>query len=822
MSGIKCWNQLLAVPGLSLGVLLGGLNLGQSTVLTVRQDGTGNYTSIQACVNAMAPGDTCLVGPGVYAERITVPAGKSGQAGQLTMIEAETQGAVDTQGFDTGNNDYLLIQGFNISAPPSQTGLDAAGIVLQGNHLEIISNYIHDVYLGMWTVGYQNNVHISGNRLYRPGEAITMYGYGWLVEGNEIERLQKYAALGDADYLIFFGANHVIRSNYFHGTLQSEIGDAHVDGFSSWDNDGDFIQHIRIEANRVIDFYHQGFIAAAAYYSNSYDIVICNNLFRGAAAWGVDAFNGLRDVKVYNNIFMDINSSGVGINQGATGEVKNNIFYNVTGWDSATPASIGTKNIWYRPGGSVGARFIGDILNVDPQFVDVANTNFHLQAGSPAIDAGVSLPAVPYDMDSVARPQGAGWDIGAYEFYSGNPITNAPVVFSAQPHSRTNTVGSSATFGASAVGTAPLAFQWLLNGVSLANSTRISGASSNSLNISNVQLTDAGNYALVVSNIVGSVTSSVATLTVLGQPGNCLPPPAALVGWWPGDGDANDIAGANNGALAGGATAGAAGMVGSAFSFNGLSSYVQIPDSPSLHPTNLTIETWVRFDALDTPGLGGSPAGDQYLVFKQNSRSTDFEGFDLRKTRISGGDIFVFTVTSAAGLPAQAVSTTHIAIGQWYHLAAVRGATFIQLYVNGQLESQTSVGFPQDYGNLPLFFATSGESYWDHKLAGSLDEVSLYNRALSAGEIAAIYSARAAGKCKGATAPVPRFLTPVKQNGKLSFTFLGETGRTYSIETASDLQHWSSLTNVTLTNGAAQLSQPMLAPSQFFRARLLP
>jgi hypothetical protein len=47
---------------------------------------------------------------------------------------------------------------------------------------------------------------------------------------------------------------------------------------------------------------------------------------------------------------------------------------------------------------------------------------------------------------------------------------------------------------------------------------------------------------------------------------------------------------------------------------------------------------------------------------------------------------------------------------------------------------QTNVNFPQNYGTLPLYFGTSGQSYWDHKLRGALDEVSLYNRALSSNE----------------------------------------------------------------------------------------
>jgi len=81
---------------------------------------------------------------------------------------------------------------------------------------------------------------------------------------------------------------------------------------------------------------------------------------------------------------------------------------------------------------------------------------------------------------------------------------------------------------------------------------------------------------------------------------SCLTAPSSLAGWWPGDGNANDIAGANNGALQGGATATLAGEVGQAFNFDGTNSFVQIPDSPALRPTNLTIEAWVRFTSLDS------------------------------------------------------------------------------------------------------------------------------------------------------------------------------------------------------------------------------
>ncbi len=295
------------------------------------------------------------------------------------------------------------------------------------------------------------------------------------------------------------------------------------------------------------------------------------------------------------------------------------------------------------------------------------------------------------------------------------------------------------------------------------------------------------------------------------QAASCLQPPANLVGWWPGDGNANDIAGTNeNGTLMGGAIATAAGLDGQAFSFDGTSGFVQIPDSPALDPANLTIETWVRFASLDSSGFG-APAGDQYMVFKQNSHATTFEGYDLSKTRVAGGDVFRFLLSSAAGQSVEIHSTTFLTAGVWYHVAAVRGSNFAQIYVNGHLQSQASVSFPQDYGTQPLYFGTTGASYWDRKLNGMLDEVSLYNRALSSNEIAALYAAGAAGKCKTPVAPIitnqPQNLSiHAGSNALFTVTVVGTAPLSYQwqfgntpITGATNAS--LTLTNVQLTNG---------------------
>ena len=262
-------------------------------------------------------------------------------------------------------------------------------------------------------------------------------------------------------------------------------------------------------------------------------------------------------------------------------------------------------------------------------------------------------------------------------------------------------------------------------------------------------------------------STEIASLYSAGSAGKCpvtaptcASPPSGLIGWWPGEGNANDVVGGNNGVLEGGVTF-APGMVGQGFYLNGSNADVQIPDSPSLRPANVTVEAWVKLDALASP-VAAYP-GLQYIVFKKNSRGGNFEGYDLEKNRINGQDVFRFQVTSAAGQQVPAASTTVAQAGIWYHLTGTydSGTGYVLLYLNGVLEGSAYAGFPLDYDTRPLFIGTTGEG-WDGRVQGTVDEVSIYNRALSSNEIASLYHAGSAGKCAG---PFPPGITvqPVNQ-----------------------------------------------------------
>lgn len=88
-----------------------------------------------------------------------------------------------------------------------------------------------------------------------------------------------------------------------------------------------------------------------------------------------------------------------------------------------------------------------------------------------------------------------------------NAPPSSPVI-TVGPQSLVRTVGQTATFSVTATGTAPLIYQWQKGQVN------ISGATSANLTFSNAQEADSGNYRCVVSNAVGSATSTAASLTV--------------------------------------------------------------------------------------------------------------------------------------------------------------------------------------------------------------------------------------------------------------------------------------------------------------------
>lgn len=95
-------------------------------------------------------------------------------------------------------------------------------------------------------------------------------------------------------------------------------------------------------------------------------------------------------------------------------------------------------------------------------------------------------------------------------------VSPAPVIVSQPQPASTYPGQQTITFSASAAGNQPLTYRWYTNGTfALSDNVNRVGSTSNVLTISNPTAADGGNYTLVVTNIFGAVTSSIATLTIL-------------------------------------------------------------------------------------------------------------------------------------------------------------------------------------------------------------------------------------------------------------------------------------------------------------------
>jgi hypothetical protein len=383
------------------------------------------WLTIQKAADTVLAGDTVLVKPGSYDERITFGNRTRGAPGQVITFRAEPRRTVTMWGFYTRYAHYLRVEGFNITTDDSLTGwTEQDGVFIDSDHVEIVDNYLYDLE-GTAISGDSVGAYVAGNRVYRSQMGITVSGEGWLVEGNEVERLYNYGG-GDSDYSRFFGDDHVLRGNFFHGTDFSEIGDAHVDCFQTFDNNGEHAYNILFDGNTCYDF-HQGFMGEAAYYGNTSDLTFQNNIFAHGGAWGLSVHQ-IRDVTVVHNVFADIRYHGAGFRDGATGIVRNNIFYNAGSnyWASDGGTVEGGYNLLYESGDTIDpGDFPNDLVNRDPLFVDAANDDYHILGGSPAIDAGMNA-GITYDLDGNLRPQGTGYDIGAYEFTPALELSGMP------------------------------------------------------------------------------------------------------------------------------------------------------------------------------------------------------------------------------------------------------------------------------------------------------------------------------------------------------------------------------------------------------------
>jgi hypothetical protein len=185
-----------------------------------------------------------------------------------------------------------------------------------------------------------------------------------------------------------------------------------------------------------------------------------------------------------------------------------------------------------------------------------------------------------------------------------------------------------------------------------------------------------------------------------------------------------DVSGNNNYGVLSVGVSWTAGKFGAGVSFNGTSGDVVVNDSATLDLSgSYTLTAWIKPDTL---------AGFQTILIKEVSASC---GYWLQTVgaQISSG------FNSGSGCIDHQTSTANLLVGSWYHVAAVldRDAQTFKIYVNGvEHLSEFEPGGPVPNSESLVFGRTHAGERWD----GVLDDVRIYNRALTTSEIQQVLS----------------------------------------------------------------------------------
>ncbi len=217
-----------------------------------------------------------------------------------------------------------------------------------------------------------------------------------------------------------------------------------------------------------------------------------------------------------------------------------------------------------------------------------------------------------------------------------------------------------------------------------------------------------------------------------------------LVGLWSFNGydmsgvSAYDRSGSNgNGVLTNGPTV-TPGKVGQSLQFDGVNDYVSIPNSTALNPTYMSVSAWIKTSAT---GIY------QQIIAKDQCRANCTTSFNrVWQFRVSSANKAEFIPFNTNSTPTWQLITgsTTVTDGQWHHLVGTWDGTTVRLYVDG-VSDATPAAFSGSLASgktNPVFIGADdlADTGTQDYFRGAIDEVRLYNRALSASEVWELYN----------------------------------------------------------------------------------
>ena len=259
------------------------------------------------------------------------------------------------------------------------------------------------------------------------------------------------------------------------------------------------------------------------------------------------------------------------------------------------------------------------------------------------------------------------------------------------------------------------------------------------MNMGNVKLKSAAIFLLLLAFLLSARAASAATI---GVPTNYLSMNTGLVGWWTFDGKdmpngrANDVSGnGNHGSLTNIATSTfyTEGKIGQGLEFDGEDDYVNVPNDSSFKPEGaMTISGWFKGGGK-SPSMGG--------LGTQGGSDTRGYHFGIN----NGNDVGFGIASNNTTVVSLNVNNLHNNDVWTHYVAVFTPSTSLEIYQNGVSIGQNTTSIPatqyQDNGRAFRIGERGNNDVW---FVGSIDDVRVYNRALSATEIKNLYNAGAA------------------------------------------------------------------------------
>jgi hypothetical protein len=225
----------------------------------------------------------------------------------------------------------------------------------------------------------------------------------------------------------------------------------------------------------------------------------------------------------------------------------------------------------------------------------------------------------------------------------------------------------------------------------------------------------------------------------------------------------NNTSGKGNNGTISGATWTSSGRYGKALVFDGVNNWVTVNDAASLDlTTGMTLEAWVYPTALG----GGSTNGWRCVILKQQSSQLVYALYANSDNNRPSGYVYTSSDLGVSG-------NAQLPLNTWTHLASTYDGAMLRLYANGSQVGSRSLTGSINTSSYPL--RIGGNSVWGEFFAGRIDEVRIYNRALSVAEIQGDMN-KALGAVTGGVLTVQNQSVPLK---------LGDVGSVLSKSTPS-------------------------------------